>query len=174
MIIIIFSKLQCCDPPKDTNPKVEIVREENRQHNSTIDIDNFLKEKNIKIKDISLDLTKDLCYCSDMFTNNKTEEEEQEESKKNIIKSKKINNEKKLKIEILTPSFMSTNQIIHLLPDGYPESTQYRKDGITYFGITNPDNNTSTDNNVSIFILKKIIKFLIYLVYDRLYCKNKR
>ena len=67
---------------------------------------------------------------------------------------------------------MSKGETIHLTPEGYPQGIHYRKDGITYFGYTNPDNNTNNYNNVSIYI-KNNFNFK-YLVYDRLYYKTKR
>ena len=67
---------------------------------------------------------------------------------------------------------MSKGEIIHLTPEGYAKGIHYRKDGITYFGYTNSDNNTNNYNNVSIYIINNFN--FKYLVYDRLHHKTKR
>ena len=146
--------------------------EKNKQIRLITYTDNLFEEKKNNLIESNLEMNKDIYLYTNMDTNNKIEEEEQEETKENIIPSKKINKDKILNIEILTSSFMSKGETIHLTPEGYPQGIHYRKDGITYFGYTNPDNNTNNYNNVSIYI-KNNFNFK-YLVYDRLYYKTKR
>ena len=124
--------------------------EKNRQFRLITDTDYIFGEKEIKLKEINLELNKDIYLYTNMETNNKREEEKEETSDV-IIPSRKLNKDKNLSIEIITSSVMPKGAIIHLTPEGYPEGIHYRKDGVTYFGYTNSENN---DNEVSIYIKK--------------------
>jgi hypothetical protein len=127
--------------------------DKNRQIRLITDTYNLFEEKETKLKEINLELNKDIYLYTNMETNIKREEEkeEREETLDIIIPSRKINKDKNLSIEIITSSVMPKGAIIHLTPEGYPEGIHYRKDGVTYFGYTNSENN---DNEVSIYIKK--------------------
>jgi hypothetical protein len=127
--------------------------DKNRQIRLITDTYNLFEEKETKLKEINLELNKDIYLHTNMETNIKREEEkeEREETLDIIIPSRKINKDKNLSIEIITSSVMPKGAIIHLTPEGYPEGIHYRKDGVTYFGYTNSENN---DNEVSIYIKK--------------------
>ena len=127
--------------------------DKNRQIRLITDTYNLFEEKETKLKEINLELNKDIYLHTNMETNIKREEEkeEREEPLDIIIPSRKINKDKNLSIEIITSSVMPKGAIIHLTPEGYPEGIHYRKDGVTYFGYTNSENN---DNEVSIYIKK--------------------
>ena len=122
--------------------------EKNRQFRLITDTDYIFGEKEIKLKEINLELNKDIYLYTNTETNNKREEEKEETSDV-IIPSRKLNKDKNLSIEIITSSVMPKGAIIHLTPEGYPEGIHYRKDGVTYFGYTNSENNV---NEVSIYI----------------------
>jgi hypothetical protein len=127
--------------------------DKNRQIRLITDTYNLFEEKETKLKEINLELNKDIYLYTNMETNIKREEEkeEREETLDIIIPSRKINKDKNLSIEIITSSVIPKGAIIHLTPEGYPEGIHYRKDGVTYFGYTNSENN---DNEVSIYIKK--------------------
>ena len=127
--------------------------DKNRQIRLITDTYNLFEEKETKLKEINLELNKDIYLHTNMETNIKREEEkeEREETLDIIIPSRKITKDKNLSIEIITSSVMPKGAIIHLTPEGYPEGIHYRKDGVTYFGYTNSENN---DNEVSIYIKK--------------------
>jgi hypothetical protein len=127
--------------------------DKNRQIRLITDTYNLFEEKETKLKEINLELNKDIYLHTNMETNIKREEEkeEREETLDIIIPSRKINKDKNLSIEIITSSVIPKGAIIHLTPEGYPEGIHYRKDGVTYFGYTNSENN---DNEVSIYIKK--------------------
>ena len=127
--------------------------DKNRQIRLITDTYNLFEEKETKLKEINLELNKDIYLYTNMETNIKREEEkeEREETLDIIIPSRKINKDKNLSIEIITSSVIPKGAIIHLTPEGYPEGIHYRKDGVTYFGYTNSEKN---DNEVSIYIKK--------------------
>jgi hypothetical protein len=127
--------------------------DKNRQIRLITDTYNLFEEKETKLKEINLELNKDIYLHTNMETNIKREEEkeEREETLDIIIPSRKINKDKNLSIEIITSSVIPKGAIIHLTPEGYPEGIHYRKDGVTYFGYTNSEKN---DNEVSIYIKK--------------------
>lgn len=129
----------------------DIYIEKTKQIHLIIDTDNLFEEKKIKLEEMNLEINKDIYMLTNMDTNNKIEEEEQEETIENLSPKKKIKKEKDLNLEIITSSYVSKGTIIKLTPEGYPKGSNYRKDGITYFGYQ--DSQKNNDNDVSILKL---------------------
>ena len=111
---------------------------------------------------MNLEINKDIYMLTNMDTNNKIEEEEQEETIGNLSPKKKIKKEKDLNLEIITSSYVSKGTIIKLTPEGYPKGSNYRKDGITYFGYQ--DSQKNNDNDVSILKLILIQSLIDYFI----------
>lgn len=118
------------------------------------DIENQFDKKKIKLDEINLDLNKDIFILTNKNTNCKIdEEEEQEETKANSCKEQKGKKEKILNIEIITSSYIKKGTLIKLTSEGYAQGIRKIKDGITYFGYEEINENNSND----VSLLKYII-----------------